>query len=427
MNNENYMDLISMMQECMVSGNYVAVAETAKKAIKLDPRQRQAYVLLGNAYANLEKYDEALLSLRNLLMINSKDGEAYFLIGNVYLLMDDKLKAVESYNKSSEFGYNNVEMYKALAFIFLDAGDITQSLRNINKAIELAPLDGELRLAKTRIYLEQSRFDEALQTLDDMEAILPDSFESYAYRAQIYTSQKKYQKAIDLLSRAVQRFPQDTDVLILKIKVYMESGKDVEAKQLISKLDRTQLTDIGVKNLAVIEATYAIKDNDILKAKSVLREAIQKKSDNDLMFALFQLDAKTNEPEEAKKLAAVLQDSQKNDLYFVTSKYYLAERMLEDGKEIEAREVFKKLTSEFRQLTIKRPGFYQGYIYRLLCHVQIREYDEALSLCDYLESVNPNSGDSHAFRSVVYHAMGKETEAGSEREMAKKLNINYSF
>ena len=116
----------------------------------------------------------------------------------------------------------------------------------------------------------------------------------------------------------------------------MESGKDVEAKQLISKLDRTQLTDIGVKNLAVIEATYAIKDNDILKAKSVLREAIQKKSDNDLMFALFQLDAKTNEPEEAIKLAAVLQDSQKNDLYFVTFKYYLAERMLEDGKEIES-------------------------------------------------------------------------------------------
>lgn len=60
----------------------------------------EAYIHLGNACANLGKYDEAIESFKKALLVDPNYVEAYFSIGSIYVLMNEKVKAIEFYNKA---------------------------------------------------------------------------------------------------------------------------------------------------------------------------------------------------------------------------------------------------------------------------------------------------------------------------------------
>lgn len=64
------------------------------------------------------------------------------------------------------------------------------------------------------------------------------------------------------------------------------------------------------------------------------------------------------------------------------------------------------------------------FIYRLLTHNALKEYDKAFELADYLGRVSPDEASVHAFRSLIYKDMGEQENAAAELEMAKRLNPN---
>ena len=77
-----------------------------------------------------------------------------------------------------------------------------------------------------------------------------------------------------------------------------------------------------------------------------------------------------------------------------------------------------------RKATINDPSFYEGYLYRLLSHVKIKEYDKALDLAEYIENLYPEKADAHAFRYFIFKEMGNSEEAKKERDLAKSMNPN---
>lgn len=418
-------DKISQGISLMSEEKYEAAKKCFAEAISMNPKSIDAYLHLGNACANLQQYDEAIEALKKVLIIDSNYGEAYFSIGSVYVLKDDKLKAVEYYNKAEEHGYQSSQMYQIMASIFFEADDLSQALRNIGRAINITPFDGTLRLFKARIYLAFNQYEQALDTLDEMEKILPDAFEAYDMKAQILVGQHRFEDALHEIDKGCERFPDDANLAVTKLRVLVASDMRKKAYEWIMLMKEKHLYQQNGKDAAIQEATLLIQDLKTEEAYEVLSEANSiLENDYDILYLIIDLCAKTSKYKEVLRYSEVLLGEDCGDFYKATAMFFHATALDECEKKEEAQKEFRNMTSTMRRFTINNPSFYEGYLYRLLSHVKIKEYDKSLELADYIHNLYPDKADAHAFRYYIYKEMGNTIEADKEKSMAKEINPN---
>lgn len=407
----------------MAEEKYEAAKDCFKKAIEIDNKSFEAHTHLGNAYANLGDYDDAIASFKNALIIDENSGETYYSIANIYLLKGDNIKAVEFYNKAEDAGYTRADMYQLMSGLFLNAGDEVQALRYITKAINSDPLDGNLRLFKARIYLAYNRYDEALESLDEMQRILPDAFEVYDLRAQIYMALHELDKALEIAEKGCERFPNDPNLTLSKLKVLIEMQNDTAAKELIEDMKKNGQYDMILKDVVIQESILYLRQFDAESTISLLSEANSKLGgDADILYLMLDVFGKAEKYEDIVKTSEDLIKMDPGDFYESTARYFHAHALDKLGKTEEAKAEYRKLTSSLRKLTINDPSFYEGYIYRLLSHTRIGEYDKALQLADYIENLYPDRTDAHAFRYFIYKEMGDEQKAQEEKLKAEQIN-----
>ena len=86
-----------------------------KKAIEINPKEVNAYILLGNLYSNLKKYDKAESQYREALKINKLDPSIFVLIANTYYMNNEIERSIFSYRAAVNLRPENDE-YK-LVFI----------------------------------------------------------------------------------------------------------------------------------------------------------------------------------------------------------------------------------------------------------------------------------------------------------------------
>lgn len=423
MDKERFSDHISQGIALMTAEKYEAAKKEFEEAIQIDFKSYDAYIHLGNACANLGQFDEAIAAFKNALVIDAGSGEALYSIANVYLLKDDRLKAVEFYNKAEEAGFQRSELYQMLAGIFFDANDVPQALRNITRAIAAEPFDGELRLFKARIYLAGNRYEEALDTLDEMQTILPDAFEAYDLKSQIYCGIEKFEEALKVSEEGCKRFPKDANLTLSKLKVLIAMEKDDEAAKLIAEMKDNGQYGKVLKDAAVQESIIFLRKQDVDNAVTALQNAnAALDGDADITYLLLDIYGKTESYEKTLETADALIKMNPGEYYESTARYFHAHALDKLGKEAEAKKEYSKLTSVLRKATIANPSFYEGYIYRLLSHTRLGEYDKALELADYIENLYPERADSHAFRYFIYKEQGDT--ANAEKEKAAALRIN---
>lgn len=423
----DYKELINQGITLMQVQNYLKAKEYFEKAISLDKQNKDGYMHLGNACANLEQLDEALSAFEKVLLIDSEDGEAYFNIGNIYVLKDNLYKCIEFYNKAEEKGFKRVELYSNLAGIYRELGEPNQAIRNLNKAIKTDPMRGDIRVEKTHIYISIGKYMEALETLDDLQKIAPDAFEVYDLKTQIYCALKQYDKAMELMDNAVERFDKDVVLQWIRIKVLVEMADYDKAKSSIAEIKKSEFYGTVSREIAIQESIIYSYENNLDMAAAALERAVLEENgyvDEQCRYLLMNiyLGMKNYDKtlEQAKKLAGTASDS----LFCISGMYYVPHIMKLQGQSEEANKKYKDLSVYLRKLSIRIPTFYEAYIYRLLCHKELKEFDKALELADYIENLYPDRFDAYAMRYTIYTDMGLLDKAEEQKLKAKALNQN---
>lgn len=427
--NEKALDLISQGLALMSQANYAEAKEVFLQSTVEDPMNPDAYIHLGNSQANIGEYDEAIKSFEKALLLNKKSIDALFGIGNVYFLKEDRVSAIEYYNKAEECGTLTSDMYEIMAGVFSAENDYNQALRCINKAIKVSPLNAELYLTKVSYFIELDRPQQAMETLKELNTLLPDTYESYSLLLEVYIQNEDFAEADKLIAKGVERFPTDENIAFLKIKLLVAEQKDVEALEYIEQLKNEGIIDATKDEVAMQEAYIYIRKSDMNKAVDVLEAVCDEEYSNVIIdFLLINAYAKLSNYEKIETISKKMQsaDADNQDkFYYASALFYHAESLLHINRVEEAMDEFRDLKVKFRRATINDPAFYEGYIYRVLTHKALKEYDEALKLCDYLEAVYPDKTDAYSFRYAIYKDMGDEKQA--EAQKAKVLEINPSF
>lgn len=424
--NESSLDLINQGYTLMAVENYEEAAKVFEQAVHESPRYIECYVNLGNAYASLGKYDEAIETYKKGMILDSKNVEILFGMGNLMYLQDKLLEAIKYYNKAEETNNMTAEMYDVIADIFQANDDYVQAIRYINKAIELEPLNGNYYLEKTKIFIDQQKVNEAIETLNELNAILPDAYEAYDMLSEIYIIKEDFKNAIDTVNKAVDRFPDDPSIAYLKLKVLVKFQKDEEAKAFISKMKEAGLYDSVKEENSLLEADILLRSNKLLDAAQCLENASDEKySNGKIDFILINIYMTIGKYLDVEKITSCMLENQDDIFYDSTARFYHAESLkLQNKQEVSLKE-FKETAKKIRSYTIVDSSFYQGYIYRSLCHKELQEYDEALRLTDYMINVFPGRVDGYAIKYAIFKEQGDEENSIKALEKIKEIDPTF--
>lgn len=427
MNNftENALDLINQGSALMAQSQYEKALEKFLAAQNDSPKYIECYINLGNVYSCMERYEDATDSFKKALMLDDKNVTAVFGLGNVMYMQANTLEALKYYNKADETGELTSDMYEVIAQIFMDSNDHVQALRFLNKAIAQDPLNGELYLEKATIFIEDQRADEALETLHELNKILPDAYEAYDMISEIYSIKGDYANAIAIVEKGAARFPEDENILYLKLKVLINFEKDAEAAKLVAELKSSGKYELRKEDFAQQEAQIYLRAGDLAKAAQCLENSTDGEYTNqDLCFVLVNIYFKLQNFEKVIEITEKVMETDPSMFYTASAKFYHAQAKF-FAKHNDAEAELRTVTKEFRRLTVNEPSFVEGYTYRLLTHKALKEYDEALSLADYLENLFPDRVDGHLFKYAIYKEMNDTEKA--EQEKREILNIDPAY
>lgn len=146
-------DLTQRAREFYERRDFMEAVVYLNKAIEIDPRYAQAYLLRGNIKAEFEDFHGAMRDYNQAVEYQPKMAEAFFERGNVKMKLQDYYGAIADYTSSIAMNENHIEAYfrrgKAKQFLlaYEDAMNDCSKIISINpKNVDAWHMRGLLRI-----------------------------------------------------------------------------------------------------------------------------------------------------------------------------------------------------------------------------------------------------------------------------------------
>jgi len=175
-----------------------------QKAVKLDPRNRDAHYALGDVHFKRENYVEAIEFFKKTLSIDPKFSEAHNYMGTVYEVQGKLKAAIGEYHKALEN-----EEYATPQFPHWNLGSL---------------------------YLKQERYDDALREFKDVLRFDPQSIVAHNGLGKVYHQKGKLKEAIASYQEALKRAPTYLDAHYNLAFSYLKKGSKALAAKSFKKV-----------------------------------------------------------------------------------------------------------------------------------------------------------------------------------------------
>jgi len=232
-----------------------------KKAKELNPENKNVYLLLGEIYNKIKKYEEATKILTEATARWNNFEKAYNLLGKIYLENTSSYEsAIKNFKIALKLNPDNPVYYENLAKAYYMNGDYNKSIEICNKLIKKKPqlktrILKTLRKAEAQILLKEAdalfdkeKYDEAIKKyrmiLTKYKDIEPSVLKVIKISlANAYIQIKKYKKAESLVKSVLAKEKNYIPALSSLERIYRETGRGDEAAKIVKKLENLRGKD----------------------------------------------------------------------------------------------------------------------------------------------------------------------------------------
>lgn len=418
MDNFEARELYNQSRIFLSQKKYEEALEYINEAISLDKTNKDFFIQKGVILANTGKFSEAAKNMENAVKIDKKCGEAYFHLGNLYELQGIKSASVKNYNKAIASGYNNPQLFYHMGLMYESNDNLEMALRFFSKVVQMDAMRSDARIRKIRLLIRNGYFPEALDEANELILIEPDLYDGHHLKASVLTSMGKYDESITVLDKAIKAFPNETKFKLDKVSVLSLQKRRAEAEKLVDELVNDNTMSATDKRFLEIERAriYAEdqKIDEMIEALKKAREYSKVNDPNDIdpeaTFLLTSILITKNDYDAVITYSEELVGCKKMT-YAIPAYYYKPVAVMRrDGAEA-AKPLYKEAIVKLRKITMENPQLSDGYFFRALCHKDIKEYDKAMKLCDYLiktDDKNPS------YQSLKKELLSLMKNAGTE-------------
>lgn len=429
MSNLEFQEYMQQANVLMGQEKYEQAVLYLEKAEQIDKLNIDIYLSKGIAYANISDLNNAKKEFEKALKINRKEGLVYFHLGNIEMLEGNKAQGIEFYNNAIAYGFDDAQVYFSLGLMYEEEDKDDFAIRNYSKAILKDPNRADIRIRKIRLFIKNQKLNEALHGLDELILSNPDIFEGYHLKYLVLTSMQKYDEADKVLDEAITLFPKDPAFAIDKASLLTSRKKYHEAIEMLQEIEKNYEMEIEDKHSIAMEKARVfafLEDmdntiNSLQEARKISLEYEPPRMDLEALYLLMNCYLNNENFEEVYKCAVELKKAKGEDYYSLAAWYYEPLSLKLMGKTEEAMNLFKAAVEYLRSVSIKNPEIIDSYAFRIMALRELKDYEKALELANYLIDVRDDLAESYTLRATILDDMGRSEEAKEDR--AKAVSI----
>lgn len=171
-----------------------------EKVIEADPRNKKAWLGLGESEKALGLNDKALKAFLSAAVLDPTDGEALFQAGKLYLETNRFDEAIQQFKRVQRLNPNFPRTFYYIGKAAFASGDFTVALESANSE----------------------------------KKINPNVADSYILAAEVYTARKQYAECAAEYSYAMKLRPQGADIYVKSATCYRQSGSTDVAEDMLA-------------------------------------------------------------------------------------------------------------------------------------------------------------------------------------------------
>ena len=150
-----------------------------QKLVQLRPADADAHVMLGNAYTEMERRQEAIACYQEALTLDPNSFDAHLGMGKAHFDQGSYAEAIASYRKALKIRPRSANAHLSLGLALSNAGKYDEAMQAFQKAKELDPGVVEGQVLTGKAYLQAGMYAQAIESLKD--AVHADQEHAQAY------------------------------------------------------------------------------------------------------------------------------------------------------------------------------------------------------------------------------------------------------
>ncbi len=214
------LDVLRLSQEAAareLRGEFAEAAEAYAKLLEMTPDSPEAYVNLALVEARLNRFDEAVATLRRGNERIPGSEALLARLGYTYLVMGRTAEALETIERALDINPGNVDMLTAAASALDGLGRREEAQAYLKKAIAAEPENKYLRLSFARRLASGGKVTEAIEVFRALVRDYPNDQAVRQFLGLAYGVIGKYAEAIESFQQAIAIAPTPTAYINLAV------------------------------------------------------------------------------------------------------------------------------------------------------------------------------------------------------------------
>ena len=215
--------------------------EELEEVVRLDPTERDAYLMLGRLYRFREEPERAAEVYRDFLEISPGSEEGAIALAELQLESGNVDEAIQILREFSESQPESGPVLALLGEAYRRAEDWDGSATAYTDALALDPEDTDLLREAARALLVSGRLDEAAERFEQLVGLEPDDPTAHLRLGQIQRQRMNYEVARDHLETANRLVPDSPEIHFDMALLERDEGNfEQSLSQLLELLEDTE-------------------------------------------------------------------------------------------------------------------------------------------------------------------------------------------
>lgn len=204
-------------------GDFIGGELDIDKAIEIDPRNENLFILAANIKERLNKYKDAFNQLDLALKLNSRNPDIFLNRAIINLNTNQPLKAKEDCEKALLLNSKKELVYIIKGISNNNLKKYKEAISDFNLIIENNPFNAINYVRRASAFYHLEKLDLAMNDLESAFKLEPDNSYAYFQRALIYKKEERVTKAIEDLNRVIELEPNTTSAYYNRANLHADS------------------------------------------------------------------------------------------------------------------------------------------------------------------------------------------------------------
>ncbi len=346
---------------------------------KEQPENAETHAAWANYDSALNDLATATQEMQRAIKLDPKRSDSYLMLALLQQRSNSPDQAEASFKKAIEVDPKNLNAQLALGGFYQAHNRLPEAEQQFRRAIEIDPKTAAPRAVLVRLLMQQGKKDETESFLTQTKNDLPDNPDSYRMLGDFYFALGDLDKALAEYTSLYDENPKDTQVKKNYIQILILKNRLDEAAKLNDEILKASPHDADA---LVAKGELQLRQNNPAGAVESLQEALRSDSEN--AFAHYQLGVAF---------------AQQNDAHHSESEWREAVRIRPDLTEAQralasleiGRNDSEAVLRTSQQIIATRPYLPDGYILKAIAEVSGQKFADAQHDAEEAQRIAPDN------------------------------------